>query len=414
MIIETKKTRLKARLETIDKAFLDLKANINNQAAIVQIEKELTNMYNQSFTIRILKTKNTDPVCLMSVFPEISTVNKIIQSIVNESPSSIIAEVWSKNKSWIVEIDRRMIDNFLAPFSARECTAVLLHEIGHTVYSNSIPQRIARVMKYEFANLSTKFKLILKNDKFSSMMSLPIIDSCTTSSNIKEEYKADKYAKNLGYGPELYSVLNKISKPSIMTPEKNMEEVFKFSTEMISNFEKRQGKLNQNLLDKLILTTPSEYIKEYLKSTRAFYTEKSNQSDFYISDEIRMNYFTEKIHDIEDNYYTEFFIFKKKLKPLDPYAIDYIQVQIDDIKNNDDKLLILSYIRNKLDTAQYYIDILQNDKYSGKYDVPHSMNYLIQYRSKLQQLLTMCMQRKIRSDDRLRLVIDSYPPGYEG
>ena len=40
---------------------------------------------------------------------------------------------------------------------------------------------------------------------------------------------------------------------------------------------------------------------------------------------------------IQDGYYTEFFIFGgKDLKRIDPAEIDYIDIKIQDIKNNND------------------------------------------------------------------------------
>jgi len=259
--------------------------------------------------------------------------------------------------------------------------------------------------------MNTGIKTVLKTDRFKKILSLPIVDSCSlkfAKSDLKEEIAADNYAKNLGYGMELSSALDKFINPS--DPDKAMKTVTNFSVEVIDNFRERKAKLNQRNFDKLISVTPSAFIGGVLKDIRHTYTEGSE--DTSMNDEVYMNYICESVNDIIDNYYTEFFFSKKKLKRLDEYDIDYITVEIDKIRTNDDKLLILSYTRSKIDTVQYYIDILKSDKYSKKYEVPHSMEYLVAYKNKLEQCITRAINKKI--EDKYIGFKVNYPVGYEG
>lgn len=401
----------KMRFERIDECFAELKKNRRKPNVIHSIERNLSEVFNQTFSITILETKRTDACFVMSVFPEMATIDKIIESIINESSSSVVHELWAKNNSWIIEIDRRILDDTITPLSSRECTALLLHEVAHTIHSNSVPSRISRVLKYEFANMNTGIKTVLKTDRFKKILSLPIVDSCSlkfAKSDLKEEIAADNYAKNLGYGMELSSALDKFINPG--DPDKAMKTVTNFSVEVIDNFRERKAKLNQRNFDKLISVTPSAFIGGVLKDIRHTYTEGSE--DTSMNDEVYMNYICESVNDIIDNYYTEFFFSKKKLKRLDEYDIDYITVEIDKIRTNDDKLLILSYTRSKIDTVQYYIDILKSDKYSKKYEVPHSMEYLVAYKNKLEQCITRAINKKI--EDKYIGFKVNYPVGYEG
>lgn len=403
----------KMRFEHIDECFAELKKNRRKPNVIHSIEKKLSEVFNQSFTITILETKRTDPCFVMSVFPEMATIDKIVESIVNEGSTSVVHELWNKNTSWIIEIDRRVLDDTIAPISARECTALLLHEVGHTLHSNSIPSRISRVLKYEFANMNSGIKAVLKSDRFKNVLSLPIVDSCTLSStvnDVKTEIAADNYAKNLGYGMELASVLDKFTIKAGSNPDKAMKTVTNFSVNVIDNFKERRAKLNQRNFDKLISVTPSTFVGNVLKDIRHAYTEGSIETS--VDDTKYMEYVCEAVNDIMDNYYTEFFFSKKKLKRLDEYDLDYITIEIDKIKTNDDKLLILSYTRSKIDTVQYYIDILKSDKYSKKYEVPHSMEYLVAYKTKLEQCIVKALHKKIEEKNYSFKV--NYPVGYEG
>ena len=85
---------------------------------------------------------------------------------------------------------------------------------------------------------------------------------------------------------------------------------------------------------------------------------------------------------------------------------------MDKMKTNDDKLLLLSYTRSKLDIVQYYIDILKNDKFARRYEIPHSMEYLEAYKAKLLLAISKINAYKITEKDWSFTV--KYPVGYEG
>ena len=404
----------KIRFERIDKCFEELKKNRRKPNVIHSIERNLKEVFDQTFIISIIETKRTDSCFVMSVFPNMDTIDKIVESIIKEESVSVVHELWAKNNVWNIEIDRRVLDDTLAPISARECTALLLHEVGHTLHSNSIPNRICRVLKYEFANLNTSIKSVLKSGNFKDVLSLPIADACTLSNNrisdLRVEIAADNYAKNLGYGNELISVLDKFSATIPNNPDKSMKNVTKFSVEVIENFRERKAKLNKRNFVVLADKVPSNFVKSILSNLSSTYTEGCEFTS--VTDEKRMEYICESVNNIIDSYYTEFFFNKKKLKRIPEYDLDYIVVEIDKIKTNDDKLLLLSYIRSKIDTIQYYIDILKSDKYSKKYEVPHSMEYLLAYKDKLERCIREVMNKKIEPKDYRFLV--KYPSGYEG
>jgi hypothetical protein len=402
----------KIRLAKIDEAFSSLKKNINDTVPLREIERYLKEIFNQTFSIKVMtNVKKSDPCFVMSVFPETSTMDKIVNSIVKEEPVNMIHEIWSKNTSWYIEIDRRILDDSIVTISPRELTALLLHEIGHVIDNNSVPTRIVNVLKYEYAQMETGVKKILNSDRFKGILSLPIMDTCTFSAkDIKREIAADKFASQLGYNAELTSVLNKFI-DRFSDKETSMKNCVQLSEEIVNNFRYRKGRLNQRIFDKLLMNAPSDYIGGWIRNARSIYTEGCNDTSV-TTDSMQMKITCERANDIVDSYYTEFFFSKKKLKKLSNYDIDYIAVEIDKIKSHDDKLLILSYIRSKQDTAQYYIDILNNPKYAKKYEVPHSMEYLLAYKERMDRLQMLALNKKI--DENKFGFTSIYPAGYEG
>lgn len=87
----------------------------------------------------------------MSIFPTQSTVEKLVDSILNEESDKMLKTIWDENKEWTIEIDRRILTGAFIEANSKELTALILHECGHVIYSNSIPQRMSKVMKYEYA-----------------------------------------------------------------------------------------------------------------------------------------------------------------------------------------------------------------------------------------------------------------------
>ena len=74
--------------------------------------------------------------------------------------------------------------------------------------------------------------------------------------------------------------------------------------------------------------------------------------------------------------------------------------------------MILSYINGKLETIQYYLDILANPKVAKKFIIPNSESQLVRFQTQLNNVKTFVLKYKI-PDKRDELVV-WYPKGYEG
>lgn len=407
----------------IDDAFSVLKETGSNASAINMIKEALEDNFSKyTFNINIINPDINSELFVMSVYPEITIIDKIITAVMSDNDSNAIKKLWESNKVWTIEIDGRILKDEIITCSNKELTAMLLHEVGHVVYSNSIPTRISVILKYELAKTNMRNKLLIRDKVFRSIMSLPILDACVSDgkrdgSSIKEEIKADTFVKKCGYTKELYSVLTKLSQnnryPSSSSLNDKMKKVTNFSLQTLDDFQQRKAKLAKASLISLREACVSPYINTVIDEFVETVFEDSKTSSSLINGR-KLEYMQERADKvIEDGYFTEFFIFgKKELKRIDPTEIDYIAVRIPGIKNESDKMMLISYIHNKLDMCEYYISILENSKLSRKYKVPHTVNQLYELKKRLLQLRKEALEFKIPIRNTEMLV--SWSPGYYG
>lgn len=414
----------KNKFEAIDSAFLVLKENKNSKAAIDIIKESLESCFKDyEFSINIVTPNIGDAsLFIMSVYPEVSMIDKIVDALMSNKDTDAIKKLWSTNKKWTIEIDSRMLDDSIIKCSNRELTAMLLHEVGHIVYSTSIPNRLSLILRYELMQAKMSNRMLLRDKVFRKLLSLPVLDACISDgkkdrTSIKEEVKADSFSKKMGYQKELMSVLDKIMNNSkfVNTVSAN-DKIIKntdFSLKTLDDFQSRRDKLAKKSLISLKESCVSPYIESTIDDIIDTLFEGSNDS-FSLYGDNKVLYMQERADkDIEDGYYTEFFIFgKKQLKRIDPAEIDYINIKIQDIKNETDKMMIVSYIHSKLDIVDYYITILSNPKIAKKYSIPYTIDELNKLKLRLDNLRKIAINFKI--PERNKNILVAWPSGYEG
>jgi len=101
----------------------------------------------------------------------------------------------------------------------------------------------------------------------------------------------------------------------------------------------------------------------------------------------------------------------KKLKPIPSNLLSYIQIEGEAIKDSTDKQMIVSYAHGKMDTINWYVDLLTVG--SDKYVVPHSLEHLNSIKQQLQSLIDKIMNTPIPSQPSSQSSYN-YPKGYEG
>lgn len=420
----------KNSFNAIDGAFLVLKEaneDSNATAAAVKVIKEnLNNCFDCKFEINIIGgnfDQEKTGLFLMSVYPEVSTIDKIIAAILSNKETDAIKKLWEANKVWTIEIDQRLIKGEIIDCSNKELTAMLLHEVGHVVCSSSLPNRISLILRYEIAKTSASNKMMLKNKIFSSIMSLPVLDACISEgrknkSSIKEEIKADTFVKKMGYQNELLSVLTKISQnkkyPTSIPIDEKIVKTSDFTLASLDDFQKRKEKLAKTNLLTLKEHCCSPYINGVIDTFIESVYDDNAQNSLSLRDGRKtelMQELADKI--IMDGYTQEFFLFGgKELKRIDPAEIDYIEVKMNEIKTDNDKMMLISYIHSKLDLVEYYISILSDPKLAKKYIIPHTMDNLLNTKKRLLQLRDMVLKFKI--PERNKGILVAWPVGYEG
>ena len=409
----------KDKFLSIDDAFSVLKEDNMNKAACEMIEKSLEGCFKGKFSVRLIDADPKLPLFIMSVFPEMDTIMKIITAVSSndEKKESVVRKLWEQNTSWIIEIDKRILTPNLN-FTNRELTALLMHEIGHTIFSNSIPHRITTILQYEIAVSKMEDKALLKDRFFKKLLSLPVLNACVADNKNKEsvkiEIKADKFAQKMGYTKELNSVLTKLIKLSnnSNTMDENMKQMTRFSIDTVDQLRQRQDKLVKRNLLTIRRECASPYIDGIIDE---FYSSMfEDHEDSSVTDGKKFRFMAERADKlIQDELMSEAFVFgTKKLKRIDPAIFDYIRLKKENIQSDGDKMMLVSYIHSKLDLIDYYLSILSSPVLSKKYIVSESMEDLKVMRESLTVLKNDIINYRI--PQRVKGMYIAWPDKYYG
>ena len=190
-------------LQQLEDCFSDIKQNKNIDKNLSYINRILIRMFGDQFSVSIVKNSNSD-FFGMSVYPTINTCEKIVSCILEDkSRFQTAMELWKENKEWNIEIDSILLYDISLNSNPKEIVAVLLHEIGHTIYSNSIPQRLFKVIRYENMDINLKLRNMLTNPKLKTLLIPTVIEACEFKwfkfLNEVEEAEADKFVIKMGY-----------------------------------------------------------------------------------------------------------------------------------------------------------------------------------------------------------------------
>ena len=422
----------KEKFKRIDEEFAAIRENKSSSGMtehLNAIESVLNSSFDMHFNIVVIKPKRNDPFYIMSIFPEESTLDKLVEAILNEENDTVLKTIWNKNKNWTIEIDNRILTGSYIDANSKELTALLLHEIGHVVYSNSVPHRMAKVMRYEFVKASIGTKNVFKHGVFKKVLEIPILKACLTENYrtdpaLKKELKADVFAVKSGYGDELDSVLkkmiaysspNKDNASNIDTPSDDMYDRMKsdtlFSINLVEDLKKREAKVSKENFKKMLMNLPSDYVQKVLKNVDDTLFNPSNMK----SASTKEKEVVETVNSLyESAYITEAFGFfsKKKMKRIDPGLVDYVIVKKADIKSNDDKIMLISYIYSKIDLINYYITLMTNPVDSKKYIFSNTLSDLIKTKNDLEKLRVEILNYKIPETHYGIQIM--YPDGYTG
>lgn len=423
--MDVKPNRFTNDLQLLEECFEDLKLGHNNQSALRQIKKVLVRLFNQDFEVIICENK-TNKFFGMSVFPDEETCQKLIDSLVLDKPHmQKVLDIWAENKNWMIEIDSLLLKDKNLNANPAEIVSVMLHEIGHTVYANSIPSRLFKVIKFEMTNVRLMTRNLFKHKKFRTLFFPAIVSSCGYKMfkylGDHEEVEADNFVVKMGYGEHLNNFLNKLiasqGNEFMQRDEQDAEQEIKIMTlwsiENINELRSRKSKLKQQL-NAQILKSPSQYVKNMLFTINKIFfksdVESRNKIDSVLLESClirEINYTHKKA---EEEVVQEFTIIPTgKVKKIDLSEIDYISVQIEKMDNYDDKVYLLDLIHYHLEWINMGLEYIENGKANKVYNTKVE---LLQYKKQLENMRQLIM--KTRIPEKQYGLFVKYPKGYEG
>lgn len=383
------------QLASIERAFQNMIDNPDQESIIRKscstIESVLRLACDKRFVVSVIESPPTDELYGMSVRPSQAYTDQLVSMMLDNEKWHIVVFSWKDIKDWVIDIDKRMIKKEVG-MNATELTTILLHEIGHIVLNTSFGAKLENTFRRQLAQAGFEVTNMARQSFFSKIMQLPLINLMSTSrykddAQLKEEIKADKFAAvNPRYREALISAIGKMMEVQPVSTSTSDDEV-KLALSTINNYKKRQAKLvNVRRLFKVP------------KSKNMF----TRESVFDISESCDDTYIENKANEIYNDamaMYFEFFSFKeKKLPVIDNSYITYIENKIKEIKDEDDKAMLIEYTKSKITMIDWYISLLEHPEFSKKYIITQSAKELNTVKNALNNILKTIINFKIDKD----------------
>lgn len=383
------------QLASIERAFQNMIDNPDQESIIRKscstIESVLRLACDKRFVVSVIESPPTDELYGMSVRPSQAYTDQLVSMMLDNEKWHIVVFSWKDIKDWVIDIDKRMIKKEVG-MNATELTTILLHEIGHIALNTSFGAKLENTFRRQLAQAGFEVTNMARQSFFSKIMQLPLINLMSTSrykddAQLKEEIKADKFAAvNPRYREALISAIGKMMEVQPVSTSTSDDEV-KLALSTINNYKKRQAKLvNVRRLFKVP------------KSKNMF----TRESVFDISESCDDTYIENKANEIYNDtmaMYFEFFSFKeKKLPVIDNSYITYIENKIKEIKDEDDKAMLIEYTKSKITMIDWYISLLEHSEFSKKYIITQSAKELNTVKNALNNILKTIINFKIDKD----------------
>lgn len=410
-------------LVLIEQAFYDIKSNPkgNHRNALDTIRRVISRRYDLDVNINIVDN-TTHKFFGMSVYPESDVIDKMVDSLIEGTNRiDVMEEIWAKNKNWVIDVDSILLSDIGLNANPAELTAILLHEIGHTVSTNTIPNRIGRVIKYSRMQIELPVKKMLKWKKARKILGLTFIEACAhanfhSANSIKNEVEADTLVVKEGYAEPLNSFLSKLitkkGNKYIERSEKEMEQeietVLAWTVDNVAQLELRKGILDRNIKAQLLMTK-SPFVRDYLLQIRnQFFGSEGDRIAELVKEQRVMKEYRQ--YSIVTEAFKDWFGKTGKIEKVTSNDIDIIMIESNRIENENDRIYVLDLIYNKLDLIELSLDLLSNKDTATRVQV--SKDTLLRQKEELLGIRKQVMSLRVKPKDFNVLI--QYPSGYEG
>lgn len=417
----------------IMKCFSYIKSGESESSNLNRIESSLSRLFEINFHLSVIQNEHSDFFGL-TIYPSIEVTDNIIKDILDTSvKTSTIVETWQCNKDWYVEIDSMLLSGVDINASPAEITALLLHEIGHVVYSNTIIQKLTATIREKVSKLNYITKKLLNDDKIRKLFYLTILEVCNFKDFHYEvdtnEAVSDRFVNQYRFRDNMDELIGKIigryGNEWINRKEDDIDNTIKIMVNWVivnvRELEFRKKEL-RNALKIELMTTSSALVKRVIQHIYAsFFGSVTDKYRMILSEQYN-SHAVDKVSLMEaeqylDKYYKNIIkeasagLFDKvgRIKKVEQLDIDILCADIDRIQTNDDKIYLLDklYIQmDKVNTALDYIEMGKLDK------VKQSKSTLLNMKKQLERLRQEILATRI-VDKQYGLYI-KYPAGYQG
>jgi hypothetical protein len=372
-------------------------------------------------TIELSIIQNKKRFFGMCVYPCPEEINKLTELLL--SPHVNIATVekihrdFVMNGTHIVEVDSILLYDHNINASAGEITAILLHEIGHILTSNSMVCRYERAKEYMTMKSGSILKLVRGTEFVKKVFNIATLQIFSNHFNaqLAKERKADELAFKCGYGEELANVLGKLIanghgervKRSEKDMDKDVEITIDWLIVNVKELKFRKDRLHKSI-KVLKMTTPSIYLKDQLDKIH---------SSVFKNDKKEL---VEKVAVINEAFLLSNIDCKKVKAPngaldksgrivkLHPRDLDIYRAELERVDTVDDKIFLLERLYDLLDVAEYakYMSVNEPRR------VMQSEQTIDMYIKQVHDIINEVNKKKI-TKTKYGLFI-KYPADYEG
>ena len=360
----------------------------------------------------------------MCVYPSAEEIQKLTEVLISDPSKKKFSEVEKIHREFmsksekVIEIDSILLYDHNINATAGEITAILLHEIGHVVGSNSMVNRMARAKEYmmmKFDNRTRKLIPVISFiPKLFNIVTLQIF-SHQFNLQLMKEKEADELAYKEGYGEELYNVLGKLIangkgsqvKKSNKELDKDVEVTIDWLIVNIKELEYRKDRLKKSLRI-LKLSSPSKFLGDFISGIKDKIFKHDDEkmiekavvvNEAFILSCLRNKKMKAPVGAVDSS---------GRVRRLVARDLDIYRAELERVNTVDDKIFLLERLYDLMDVADYAKYMLEENPKK----VMQSEETIDAYILAVQEIIAMTNARKI-SKTKYGLFI-KYPTDYEG
>jgi len=384
------------------------------------IENAIRREYGVNLKISIIDNKKS--FFGMCVYPSVDEINALTKMLLETNVrmadvEKLHIEFMTKGEH-IVEIDSMLLYDHNLNASAGEVTAILLHEIGHILMSNSIVCRFERAKEHITLKFDTRTKrlipIIPMIKQLFNIVTLQIFSNHFNVQLVKER-KADELAFREGYAQELHDILGKLiangKGERVRRSEKDMDKDIEVTIDWlvvnIKELEYRKDRLKRSIKI-LKLTTPSLYLSKQLDEIHDKVFKNDDNEMLEKAVVINEAFILSNLNDKRMKAPMGALDRSGRVVKLSPRDLDVYRAELERVNTVDDKIFLLERLYDLLEIAEYAKYMVETDPRR----VTQSEQTIDMYIKHVHDLIAEVNSRKT-AKTKYGLYI-KYPADYEG